>query len=63
MASLLMLGTIMGDCFPDVHHSCLTDHERNVRLLEILFATLAVNIAFVFLVSRVRASDDDQNSN
>ncbi len=49
-----MLGTIMGDCFPDQTHTCPTDHERNVRLLYILVGTLLANVAMWIALSHVR---------
>ena len=42
LIALFMLGTIMGDCFPGMGHTCPTDHERNVRLLTILLGGIAL---------------------
>lgn len=55
---LLMLGNMLGDCFPDMGHSCPTDHERNVTIVSIFLSGLALYalIAFglIWLGRRVR---------
>jgi hypothetical protein len=56
LATLAMLGPIMGDCLPELGHTCATDHERNMSLLRIALAAVAINIGalwlFVFLRRR-----------
>jgi len=37
---LLMLGNMLGDCFPEMGHTCPTDHERNVAIVTIFLGGL-----------------------
>lgn len=50
VAALLSLGSMMGDCFPDGTHACPTDHQRDLRVLEIAVVTAAVNIGGLLLM-------------
>ena len=44
LIALFMFGTMMGECFPGMGHTCPTDHERNVRLLVILLGGIAIYV-------------------
>ena len=61
MAAFAVIGWYMGDCFPELGGSCPTDSERNLRLLWIALAAIAVNAVGLFLIARnhVRASQRD----
>jgi len=58
LAGMIMLGTLMGDCLPETAHSCPTDHERNLSLLQIALAAAGINVAAVWLLIRRRRQDD-----
>lgn len=56
-ASMTMLGPVMGDCLPEMGHSCPTDRERNLTLLCIALAAVGTNVAAVWLLVRLRGRD------
>lgn len=58
LAAMTMLGPLMGDCLPEMGHSCPTDHERNLSLLQIAFGAAAINVAAIWLLIRLRRGDD-----
>ena len=51
-AAMAMLGPMMGDCLPEMGHSCPTDGERRLGLLWIALIAAAVNLAAVWLLAR-----------
>jgi hypothetical protein len=55
---MTMLGPLMGDCLPEMGHSCPTDHERNLSLLQIAFGAAVINVAAIWLLIRLRRGDD-----
>ena len=59
LIALLMFGTMMGDCFPDMGHTCPTDHERNVRLLVIFLGGIAIYLLAGLLIGRRRCDVDE----
>jgi hypothetical protein len=58
LAGMIMLGPLMGDCLPELGHSCPTDHERNLSLLWIALAAAGINVAAICLLIRLRRRDD-----
>ena len=50
---LLVLGNMLGDCFPGMGHSCPTDHERNVRILTILIGGVALYFVAFFGIDAI----------
>ena len=38
---VLIIGNMLGDCFPELGHHCPTNHERNVRILVIIIIGVA----------------------
>lgn len=58
LAGMFMLGPIMGDCLPEMGHSCPTNHERDLDLLWIALAAAGINVAAVRLLIRLRQRDD-----
>lgn len=62
IAGWSLLATLMGDCFPNAHHACPSDHDRHVAVLVILLVAIGVNACLLLLVSREKAARDDQNS-
>lgn len=58
LAGGIMLGPLMGDCLPEMGHSCPTDHERNLSLLWIALAAAGINVAAVWLLIRRRRRDE-----
>jgi hypothetical protein len=60
LIALFMLGTMMGDCFPGMGHTCPTDHERNISILVILFGGVVIYLLIILVIVRLsrRASGD-----
>ncbi|HXH14817.1 MAG TPA: hypothetical protein VNJ10_01655 [Sphingomonas sp.] len=60
LIALFMLGTMMGDCFPGMGHTCPTDYERNISLLVILFGGVVIYLLVMLVIVRLsrRASGD-----
>jgi hypothetical protein len=54
MAGITMLGPLMGDCLPEMGHSCPTDHERKINLLWIALTAAAINVTAVWLLISLR---------
>lgn len=52
LVAMAMASVMMGDCVPGFGHDCPTDHERNMRLLLILFVGIAVYIAAAWLLEK-----------
>jgi hypothetical protein len=48
----VIVGTAMGDCFPDSGSPCLSDHERNMTIVGIAIAALVINVAGLFFIAR-----------
>ena len=55
-AAMVMLGPTMGDCFPEVGHSCPTDAERRLSLLWIALIAAGINLAALWLLARLNRS-------
>ena len=53
---LLMVGNMLGDCFPELrHHVCPTDHERNVRILSIFIGgVLLYGLVYAIITAIIR---------
>jgi hypothetical protein len=58
LAAMAMLGPIIGDCLPEMGHGCPSDHERNLSLLWITISAIAINVAAVWLLIRLRRRSD-----
>lgn len=56
-AAMTMLGPLMGNCLPEMGHTCPTDHERDLSLLWIALAAAGINVAAVWLLIRLRGRD------
>jgi hypothetical protein len=62
VVGVLMLGAIMGDCFPSVGHSCPTDGERNLQAAKTFLVGLAlyvVPVAFLWFAFAGTNEDSD----
>jgi hypothetical protein len=51
-AAMVMLGPMMGDCLPEMGHSCPTDGERKLSVLRIALIAAGMNLAAVWLLAR-----------
>jgi hypothetical protein len=51
---LVLMSTMIGDCFPDMAARCPTDHERNRILLRDLIIIFAMNFGAVGLMLWLR---------
>jgi hypothetical protein len=51
-AAMAMLGPMMGDCLPEMGHSCPTDGERRLNLLWIALIAAGVNVTAVWVLAR-----------
>ncbi len=52
----------MGECFPEMGHTCPTDHERNMLLLEILLGGTGIYLLVALAIARFgrRAEKEDE---
>lgn len=58
LAGMIMLGPLVGDCLPEMGHSCPPDHERNLSVLWIALAAAGINVAAVWLMIHLHQRDD-----
>jgi hypothetical protein len=58
-AAMLSLGPIMGDCSPVRGAECPTDHQRDMKVLEIVLGAAAANIGGLFVLG-YRTSGDER---
>jgi hypothetical protein len=54
-AAMAMLGPILGDCLPEDDPRCPTDYERNLGLVRIGLAAVAINAAGLILLGWLHA--------
>lgn len=54
LAGMIMLDPLMGDCLPEMGHSCSTDYERHLSLLWIALAAAVINGAAVWVLVHLR---------
>lgn len=47
---ILMLSFMIGDCLPEMGHSCPSDQERNVAIISIFLGGLIIYAAVSFLI-------------
>ena len=57
---LLVLGNMLGDCFPELGHYCPTDHERNDRIVVTMVIGVAIYAIVGMFIERYFRSRSDK---